>query len=926
MFSKALSSFASNISSNYTISTSPTSYAGPWKIYDGKKKSTGKEISIFVFDRKSLESQGGGSLGRQSASSLKRATDEVVERLKKEAFSLARLRHPNVLELVEPVEETRSGGLQFATEAVTASLSGLLQEQDEQERAGGFGGRSSRRTDGDASRHRKDIEIDELEIQKGLLQISKALEFLHENAGLVHGNLTPDSIFINAKSDWKISGLSFLSPPENSNKPTSVQPIFLSEVLNIDPRLPKSVQINLDYASPDFVLDNNLNCSADMFSLGLLIVALYNTPHVSPLESHSSITTYKRLFQSSSSIPSATNGYLSARPLPKELAASVLPKLIARRPAQRLTAREFQQSAYFDNILVSTIRFLDSLPEKTPSEKKQFLSGLPRVIPQFPKSVLEKKVLPALLEEMKDRELLALILQSIFKLIQRLSSSKRAFTDRILPRLREIFLPVSSKKDATPERDTAKEAGLMVVLENMNIVADNCTGKEFHDEVLPIIILAIESPTPPLVDAGLRSLPTVLPVLDFSTIKNELFPVIASVFSKTSSLAIKVRGLEAFVILAGGSSEAEASNDGLDGIAVESKKKTPASALDKYTIQEKMVPLIRAIKTKEPAVILAALKVLRQIGSVVDTEYLAMEVLPILWSMSLGPLLNLQQFREFIELIKTLSTRVEVEHTKKLNELGGSNPTSSSTDIMSFGTISAFPSTNGSSDTAEADFERLVHGRVSTSAAAPTDTNAANRPAANPAPTFSWSTPVASQQTTALRPQASMSRTVTPDLSAFTTLSPSSTQFSTPLQPTLKYNPPALQPQQTTPIYQAPAQASSIWNAPPQPPSTTPNPWASPSQPTAPFQSMNNSMKSLSLQQQSQAQRPTMTTSTNSFSLPPPPMSPSYGVGMVPQNNAFKPPQQQQGLQNAAFGGMPNNHGMQGQGQKQGMDKYESLL
>lgn len=42
-------------------------------------------------------------------------------------------------------------------------------------------------------------ELDEIEIQKGLLQIGKALQFLHESAKLVHSNLTPDAIVINAK-------------------------------------------------------------------------------------------------------------------------------------------------------------------------------------------------------------------------------------------------------------------------------------------------------------------------------------------------------------------------------------------------------------------------------------------------------------------------------------------------------------------------------------------------------------------------------------------------------------------------------------------------------------------------------------------------------------------------------------------------------
>ena len=245
------------------------------------------------------------------------------------------------------------------------------------------------------------------------------------------------------QSDWKISGLSFSSPPDNSTKPTSVIPINLSEALNMDPRLPQSVQLNLDYCSPDFVLDSNMNTGADMFSLGLLIIALYNSPHTSPLAANSSVSTYKRLFASSSTIPSSSNGFLSSRPLPKDLTSSVLPRLITRRPAQRMTAKEFQQSAYFDNILISTIRFLDSLPAKTPNEKSQFMRGLSRVLPSFPKSVLEKKVLPALLEEMKDRDLLSSILQNIFKIIELLPSGRRAFTERILPRFRESKYPLS---------------------------------------------------------------------------------------------------------------------------------------------------------------------------------------------------------------------------------------------------------------------------------------------------------------------------------------------------------------------------------------------------------------------------------------------------------------------------------------------------
>jgi SCY1-like protein 2 len=371
--------------------------------------------------------------------------------------------------------------------------------------------------------------------------------------------------------------------------------------------LPRHVQLNIDYTSPDFVVDGNVTPAADMFSLGMMIIALYNSPHKSPMEFNGSTSSYKRAYASASSVPSKTNNFMSSQPLPKDVANGVLDRLITRRPAQRMDAREFQQAAYFDNILVSTIRFLDSLPAKTPNEKSQFLKGLPRILNQFPKSVMEKKILPALLEEMKDRELLTLILQNVFKIVSMLPAGKRAFTEKVIPKLRETFLTntAPSAKGVAQERDSLREAGLMVLLENMQVAAENSSGKEFKEDILPIINYALESPTHSLVDAALRTLPVVLPILDFSTIKNELFPVIATIFAKTSSMGIKIRGLEALRTLCGGvaDSQNEYQGDGLTGVvAAPQAKNSNVSILDKYTIQEKVIPLLRGIKTKEPAV------------------------------------------------------------------------------------------------------------------------------------------------------------------------------------------------------------------------------------------------------------------------------------------------------------------------------------
>jgi len=913
MFSSAFKTFSSNITSNYEISKQASSTVGTWTVFDAKKKSTGSQASIFIFDKKSLEVNSNGFGARTSSTSIRKAQDEVVERLKKEASSLARLRHPSILQLVEPVEETRNGGLMFATEPIQCSLSAALAQKDRDSARAGRGISRHISDEGNGSRALNDVELDELEIQKGLLQVAKGLEFLHDSAKLVHGNLTPDAIIINAKSDWKISGLAFAGPPDGAEGHQTVPQISLSEVLHNDTRIPRSVQLDLDYTSPDFALDSNINFSADIFSLGLVILACYRQPHRSPVETHGNQSTYKKIFSSASSAPSSANNYFCENSLPRELNVT-LPRMLTRRPAQRLTANEFQQSDYFDNILVNTMRFLDAFPAKTSVEKSQFMKGLSRVMSQFPPSVLSKKILSVLLDEMKDRELLPLVMQNVFQIIKAIPSSKEVVSDKVLPRMREIFL----SKSKSEERDTSKEAALIVILNNIQLIAENCSAKQFKDDVLPIVHVAMESPTHSLTDAALQTLPVVLPLIDFSTVKHDLFPVVANVFSKTNSLSIKIQGLEALGVLCGVSTGVEKSQaDDYSGTLPSERQDKNLSSLDKFTMQEKVVPLVKAIKTKEPAVMMAGLKVLRQIGQVADTEFLALEVMPILWTFSLGPLLDLSQFRAFMEVIRSLSAKVEQEQSRKLGELStgrstGSRIVSSAQTSLANGPNRALESTGG-----EEDFEKLVLGNKGAEkneifAGALSD----GQKLTPNAPTFSWSsvTP-ASNAPASTQPRPSIpslhpqpiSRSITPDVSiaAFPSLQPapqsSASVWGVPPAPA----PPAVGLQQR----QQPLQPTNYFSSPPiSPPPPSNNAWQLPPppgshsiannqfRPTIPPPPQNN------LQQNPWQQTSYMTAMTPSIAGPP---SSTNNV-LQPQSSFSRTPQQPP--------------------QKQGLDKYESLL
>jgi SCY1-like protein 2 len=192
MFSKFVSSVSSNIHKTYEVQPNPTFYSGPWAVYDAIRRASStprpahqNQVSVFVFEKKSLD-QSSSLWG--SGGSSKAKIEMVLTRLKKEVSLLSRLRHPCLLEIVEPIEETR-GTLTFVTERVISNLHLLVGGVDD-----GVEHSGSSRVGGLKN------ELDELEIQSGLSSLTKALQFLHESAMIVHSNLTPQAVYVNGKA------------------------------------------------------------------------------------------------------------------------------------------------------------------------------------------------------------------------------------------------------------------------------------------------------------------------------------------------------------------------------------------------------------------------------------------------------------------------------------------------------------------------------------------------------------------------------------------------------------------------------------------------------------------------------------------------------------------------------------------------------
>ncbi|PWO01388.1 hypothetical protein FA09DRAFT_327316 [Tilletiopsis washingtonensis] len=597
-----------HIASTYTIDDAvPAVHAGLWKIQRASRKASAAPAAAAGAGASgsaaaSASSNGSGrdvvSVWSHAFTARGQERVAVAEMLKKEAASLTRLRHPCVLETVEPLEETRSE-LIFATEPVLAPLSAALLS----------GESAGRAADG--------VQLDEVEIQKGVLQVARALEFLH-TAKMVHGNLNTDAVLINAKGDWKLAGFSFLTPLAGAN---SAAPAWS---LDYDPSLPPQLSRDFNYVAPEYALDERLEPANDMYSLGCLVFAIHSRGSP-PFRNRNAITNIRA---NAEELGTKLGDPAWAR-LGKDV-LELLSTLLTRFPGARPSAAEFQNSQYFNNVLVRTLKFMerDNFAGRTKEERVQFLKGLLKIMDQFSHRLQHRKVLPALLELMNDRTLLPFILPNVFVISQNLSSIE--FTSNVLPRLKPLF----SVQDPPQNQ--------LILLDQIELFVTKTTPPIFREEVTPLLYSALEAEQVMVQERALQTVPRLCEILEFSHVKEVLFPNIAKLFSKTKVLSCKISTLMCFHSMIG--------------------------VLDKFTLTEKLVPILARVKTREPSVMIAILAVHEAMAKKVDRETLAVAIIPQLWAMSMGAQLTADQFQRFMKTVREMGERVEKEHMLHLRE------------------------------------------------------------------------------------------------------------------------------------------------------------------------------------------------------------------------------------------------------------------
>ncbi|KAM3588163.1 uncharacterized protein V6R79_023000 [Siganus canaliculatus] len=567
-----------------------------WRIYNGTKKSTKQEVAVFVFDKKMIDKY------------QKFEKDQIIDSLKKGVQQLTRLRHPRLLTVQHPLEESRDC-LAFCTEPVFASLSNVLGQWDNLPSP----------TPNDI----KEYKLYDVETKYGLLQISEGLSFLHSGVKMVHGNLCPENIILNKSGAWKIMGFDFSI---SSINPSEAEPKYSCK--EWEPNLPPLCLPNPEYLAPEYILSVSCDSASDMYSLGVVMHAVFNEGKpVFQVNKHDIFKSFSRqLDQLSTMSPALLNK------IPEEVREHVK-MLLSVTPTVRPDADQMTKIPFFDDVGAVTLQYFDSLFQRDNLQKSQFYKGLPKVLPKLPKRVVVYRILPALTSEFVNLDMVPFVLPNVLLIAE--ECTKEEYIRLILPDLTPVF------KQQEPIQI------LLIFLQKMDLLLTKTPAEDIKNCVLPMVYRALEAPSVQIQELCLNIIPTFANLIDYPSMKNSLIPRIKSACLQTSSLAVRVNSLVCL------------------GKILEYLDKW--FVIDEILPFLQQIPSREPAVLMGVLGIYKCTFSHKKLG--IPKEHLATKSLPHLVSLSIDNNLNLNQFNSFMLVIRDMLNRMEAEHKTKLEQL-----------------------------------------------------------------------------------------------------------------------------------------------------------------------------------------------------------------------------------------------------------------
>ncbi|KAI3751190.1 hypothetical protein L2E82_22237 [Cichorium intybus] len=312
----------------------------------------------------------------------------------------------------------------------------------------------------------------------GLHRIAKAVSFLNNDCGLVHGNVCLESVVVTQSLDWKLHAFDVLSEFDGNNEASS------GPMLQFD-WLVGSQYKPVELAKSDWTsIRKSPPWAIDSWGLGCLIYEIFSGLKLSKTEE----------LRNTASLPK-----------------SLLPdyqRLLSSTPSRRLNSSKLVENCeYFQNKLVDTIHFMEILNLKDSVEKDTFFRKLPTLAEQLPREIVLKKLLPLLSSALEFGSAAAPALTPFLKIGAWLSPEE--FNIKVLPTLVKLFA----------SSDRAIRVGL---LQHIDQFGESFTAQIVDEQVYPHIATGFSDTSAFLRELTLKSMLVLAPKLSQRTISGSL--------------------------------------------------------------------------------------------------------------------------------------------------------------------------------------------------------------------------------------------------------------------------------------------------------------------------------------------------------------------------------------------------------------------
>ncbi|KAB2019133.1 hypothetical protein ES319_D08G276600v1 [Gossypium barbadense] len=570
--------------------------AGPglaWKLYsakarDGTHPHQYPTVCVWVLDKKAM------SKARACAGSSKAVEDSFFNLIRADAVRLVRLRHPGVVHVVQALDENKNA-MAMVTEPLFASVANALGNVDNVAKV---------------PKELKEIEMGLVEVKHGLLQIAECLNFLHNNARIVHRAISPENVLITSSGAWKFGGFGFATSTDKaSGDCANVQAFHYGEYDTEDSVMP--LQPSLNYTAPELVCSkaSSAGCSSDIFSFGCLA---YHLIARKPLFAcHNNVKTYMN------TLTYLPNEAFSS--IPQELIHD-LQRMLSANESVRPSALDFTGSPFLqDDTRLRALRFLDHLLEKDNMQKSEFLKALSDMWKDFDPRVLRYKVLPPLCAELRNLVMQPLILPMVLMIAE--SQDKNDFKLVTSP----VLMPVLS--------NAAGEA-MLLLLKNAELIINKTSSEHLESHLLPMFVRAYDDSDSRIQEEVLRKSAFLAKQLDLQLVKQAILPRIHGLALKTTVAAVRVNALLCLGDL--------------------------VHTLDKGSVQDVLqtIQQCTAVDRSAPT-LLCSLGVSNSVLKKYGVEFTAEHVLPLLTPLLTAQQLNVQQFTKYMLFVKDVLRKIE---------------------------------------------------------------------------------------------------------------------------------------------------------------------------------------------------------------------------------------------------------------------------